>query len=121
MNISSNFNRFYHKAVLIELFRKCGTLKFELWIDEETGGVFEFIKGEHFSNMDELKQLLKNMNIEYELDGNTKLSTSKIDSKALIQHIEWTIALAGLNGIEFSFIQDEWERLLNQAHNYTRK
>ena len=121
MNISSNFNRFYHKAVLTELFRKCGTLKFELWIDEETGGIFEFIKGEDFSEMDELKQLLKNMNVDYAVDGEEKLSTSKIDSKALSQHIEFVIALAGENGIEFGFIQDEWERLLEQAHNYQRR
>ena len=130
MNISSNFNRFYHKAVLTELFRKCGVLKFDLWIDEETGGIFEFIKGEDFNEVDDLKQLLKNMNVDYavkEINVGTpleyiqKVSTSDIDSKALSQHIEWTIALAGLNGIEFGFIQDEWDRLLKQAHNYIRK
>ncbi len=131
MNISSNFNSFYHSAVLTELYRKCGTLKFSLWIDDETGGVFEFIKGEHFNDMDDLKQILKNMNVDYEIDdshgANTpldymeKLSTSKIDSKSLMQHIEFVINLAGENHIEFGFIQDEWDRLLNQAHNYERK
>ena len=118
MNISSNFNRFYHKAVLTELYRKCGTLKFRLWVDSETGGIFEFTKGEHFNDMDDLKQLLKNMNLDYAVDGNSKISTSDIDSKALSQHIEFVIALAGENGIEFGFIQDQWERLLEQAHNY---
>ena len=115
MNISSNFNRFYHRAVLTELFRKCGTLKFRLWIDAETGGVFEFTKGEHFNDMDDLKQLLKNMNLDYAVDEDKKLSTADIDSKALMQHIDYVIALAGENGISFKFIEEEWERLLIQA------
>ncbi len=116
MNISSNFNRFYHRAVLTELFRKCGTLKFRLWIDSETGGVFEFTKGEHFNDMDDLKQLLKNMNLDYKVDEDKKMSTADIDSKALMQHIDYVIALAGENNISFGFIEDEWERLLNQAN-----
>jgi hypothetical protein len=95
-------------------------LKFRLWIDNETGGIFEFIKGEHFNDMDDLKQLLKNMNVDYAVEGDSKISTSEIDSKALSQHIEFVISLAGENGIEFGFIQDEWERLLNQTHNYHR-
>ena len=124
MNISSNFNRFYHSAVLTELFKKCGTLKFKLWIDEETGGIFEFVKGEHFNDMDELKQLLKNMNLDYAVQEHNadtpleylkKISTSDIDSKALMQHIEFSIALAGDNNITFGFIEDEWIRLLRQA------
>ena len=64
--------------------------------------------------MDELKQLLKNMNLDYEIDGDEKISTADIDSKALMQHIEWCIRLAGFNGIEFKFVQDEWDRLLSQ-------
>ena len=113
--ISSNFNRFYHSAVLTELFKKCGTLKFRLWIDSETGGVFEFVKGEHFNDMDDLKLLLKNMNLDYAVDGDEKLSTTKIDSKALMQHIDFVIALAGENNISFGFIENEWERLLREA------
>ena len=118
MNITSNFNRFYHRAVLTELFRKCGTLKFELWIDSETGGVFEFTKGEHFNDMDDLKQLLKNMNLDYAVDEDKKVSTADIDSKSLMQHIDFVIAIAGENSISFGFIEDEWTRLLNQANIY---
>ena len=113
--ISSNFNRFYHGQVLNELFKKCGTLKFRLWIDSETGGVFEFVKGEHFNDMDDLKQLLKNMNLDYVVDEDKKLSTTDIDSKALMQHIEFCIMIAGENNISFGFIEDEWSRLLREA------
>ena len=116
MTISSNFNRFYHKAVLTELYRKCGTLKFRLWIDEQTGGVFEFTKGEHFNDMDDLKQLLKNMNLDYAVDEDKKMSTADIDSKSLMKHIDYVIALAGENNISFGFIEDEWERLLREAN-----
>ena len=79
--------RFYHRAVLVELFNRCGTLRFPLWVVDETGGVFEFVKGEDFSDMDELKQLLKNMNVDYAVDENEKVSTAKIESAALCQHI----------------------------------
>jgi len=120
MNISSNFNRFYHRAVLTELFNRCGTLRFSLWVDDETGGVFEFVKGEHFNDVDELKQLLKNMNIDYEVseDGEGKISTSDINAKALIQHIDFCIQIAAENNVTFDFVEDEWNRLLAQAGIY---
>ena len=118
MNISIAFNNFYHGPVLTELFRRCGTLKFRLWIDSETGGVFEFVKGEHFNDMEDLKQLLKNMNLDYPIEEEDKTSTSEIDSKSLVQHIDFVIAIAGENNISFGFIEDEWERLLNEANIY---
>ena len=114
MNISSAYNRFYHRAVLTELFRKANSLKFDGWVDAETGGTLTFVRGENYGDMDELKQILKNMNLDYAIDGDEKVSTSDIDSKALSQHIEWCIRLAGFNGIEFSFVSDEWDRLLSQ-------
>ena len=114
MNISTQFNKFYHSAVLTELFRKANTLKFNAWIDTETGQTLTFMRGENFSDVDELKQILKNMNLDYEVDEDKKLSTNKIDSKALIQHIEWCIRLAGLNNIEFSFVEEEFERIIRQ-------
>ena len=115
MEISTQFNRFYHSAVLTELFRKANTLKFHDWIDTESGTALTFIRGENYSEMDELKQILKNMNLDYSIDEDQKISTAKIDSKSLIQHIEWCIHLAGLNNIEFSFVEDEWNRLMAQT------
>ena len=123
MNISIVFNSFYHGPVLNELFKKANCLKFEEfgWVDVNTGKPFVFQRGEDYDEMDELKQLLKNMNIDYPVDEEEKISTRKIDSKALSQHIEWCIKLAGLNNIEFSFIEDEWTRLLKQAHSIPKK
>lgn len=118
--ISSRFNRFYHSAVLTEFFNRCGTIRFPLWIDEETGGVFEFVKGVNFNDMDDLKQLLKNMNVDYAVaeDGDGKVSTADINAKALCDHIEWVIALAAENNITFGFIEDEWRRELARAGIY---
>ena len=120
MTISTRFNRFYHSAVLTEFFRKCGTIKFKLWVDDETGGVFEFVKGEHFNDVDDLKQILKNMNLDYAVaeDGDGKVSTSDINAKALCDHIEWVISLAADNNITFEFVEDEWRRLLAHAGIY---
>jgi len=50
-----------------------------------------------------------------EVDEDKKMSTADIDSKSLMQHIDFVIALAGENNISFGFIEDEWDRLLNQA------
>lgn len=120
MNISAQFNKFYHSAVLTELFSKANSLKFKEWVDIETKQVLTFIRGEHYSEMEELKQILKNMNLDYEVDIDKKLSTTKICSKALSQHIDWVIQLAAENNIEFGFVEDEWQRLLEQAHKYER-
>jgi len=120
MNISSNFNRFYHKAVLKEFFKRCGTVRFSLWIDNNTGGTFEFIRDEDFHDVDDLKQLLKDMNIDYEVaeDGEGKISTSDINAKALVQHIDFCIQIAAENNVTFDFVEDEWNRLLAQAGIY---
>ena len=112
MQISNPFNRFYHKVILIDFYKRCSVVKFPGWIDTETGQCFEFIKGEHFNEMDELKQLLKNMCSIYPMDGEKKLSTSKIDSKQLTTYIEWVFRLAAYNHIEMEIVEREWRELL---------
>ena len=104
--------------VLVELFKKANSLKFFEWVDQNTGGVLTFIKGENFNDMDDLKQMLKALNLDYPNDIEEKLSTTKISSKDLHRHIDWCIRLAGENGIEFEFVENEWARLLEQAYNY---
>jgi len=117
MNISVQFNRFYHSRILTDLFRRCGVLVFRDWIDTNTGRSLEFFKGEDFHDVDDLKQLLKLMNINYSVDETEekKISTSEIDSKALTQHIEWVLRIAGENGIELPLVTEEWEHLLNDS------
>ena len=118
MTISNSFNRFYHKAVLIDLFRKSGTLKFYELIDTRTNEAFTIYKGEDFNTIDELKQLLKILNLNYEVnedERNGKLSTRDINNKALLEHIEWVFKLAAENHIELDTIKDEWDRLIKAS------
>ncbi len=59
-------------------------------------------------------QFLKLVNPNYPKDetGLTPLSTTKLDSKTMTEHIHWIERWAGLNGIELQYIRDEWDRLL---------
>jgi hypothetical protein len=70
---------------------------------------------EDYEDMDDLKQIFKLMNLDYEVDGNKKLSTTKIDNKKLCRHIEWITKILNENGIEFNHDIEKWERLLNEA------
>lgn len=65
--------------------------------------------------MDELKQLLKNMNLDYAVSGDSKISTTAIENKALVQHIEFCFRLAAENHICLDVIEEEWERLMESV------
>lgn len=112
--ITSNFNRFYH-ALLNEAYQKARQISFREWKDTNTGGCLIFYKHEDYEDMDDLKQIFKLMNINYSVDGDKKLSTAKINSKALCEHIIWITKILNENGITFKHDDEEWERILNNA------
>lgn len=114
--ISSKFNRFYHGAVLNDLYKKSNKLQFRNLIDTRTGGAFSIQKHEDFSDLNDLKQLLKLLNLDYAVkeDEDGKISTKDIDNKALIQHIEFCIQVGIWSGIELNFVKEEWDRLINE-------
>ncbi len=112
--ITSNFLRFYH-ALLNEAFTKARSLSFRAWQDTTTGGCLIFYKHEDYVDMDELKQLFKLMNIDYAVDGDKKLSTAKINSKPLCEHIIYITRILAENGIEFQMNIDEYERIKQEA------
>lgn len=114
MIISSRFNRFFHSAVLTDLFNKSYKLQFENLIDTRTNQLFAIEKYEDYQDMDDLKQLLKVLNLDYAVDEkkDRKISTKDIENKALIQHIEFCIQVGIWSGIELGFVQEEWERLI---------
>ena len=78
MIISSRFNRFFHSAVLTDLFNKSYKLKFENLVDTRTNQLFTIEKYEDYQDMDDLKQLLKVLNLDYAVDEekDKKISTS---------------------------------------------
>lgn len=112
MQISNPFNKFYHKVILIDFYNRCSVVKFYGWIDAETNKDLEWIKGENFNEMDELKQLFKNMNLTYPLGDDKKASTTDISPKDLVYHIEWVFRVAAYNHIEMEIVEREWRELL---------
>lgn len=109
MRISRNFNRFYH-SLIGELFKKSNN---KLWI-EDVGYLYVY-------NLNQLKQALKYLNLDYPRKDYLPLSTRDIGNKKLIEHIEFIFKIAGDNGISFDVIEQEWQRLLNEANqNFTK-
>ena len=114
--ISSRFNRFYHKCVLTDLFNKSNKLVFTYLKDETTGGAFTIYKYEDYHDMEDLKQLLKVLNLDYRVKDNENVSTCDITSKELSEHIEYCFKLAADNGIDLDVIREEWERMIRGAY-----
>ena len=59
MTISTKFNRFYHSAVLNDLYNKSYKIVFKHLKDNRTGGAFTINKYEDYHDLEDLKQLLK--------------------------------------------------------------
>ena len=114
MKISSQFNRKYH-ALLNEAFIKSRSIMFRQWKDLNTGGCLTFWRGEDYDDMDDLKQIFKLMNIDYNVDGDEKKSTVDVDNTELIRHIDWIRKILNENGIEFDEDIEEWERMKEEA------
>lgn len=119
-NVSLQFNKFYHKCVLSDLYNKAPSLQIRSLIDTRTGGAFRIYKYEDYNCVDELKQLLKILNVNYEVDEqkDCKISTKDIEVQALLDHIEWVIKVGVQNSIELDFVRLEWEQLKNQYKGY---
>lgn len=113
-HLSSKFNRFYHKAILKDLFDKATSLQIRSLVDTRTGGAFRIHKYEDYETLDELKQLLKILNVNYgvDIEKDKKISTSDIEVKELLSHIEWVFKVATSNSIELEVVKKEWEELI---------
>lgn len=114
MTITQKFNKFYHSAILKDLFDKSNQILFKELMDTRTGGAFVIRKYEDYNCLDELKQLLKILNVNYGVDTekDCKVSTKDIDVKELLNHIEWVFDLASKNQIELSVVREEWDRMI---------
>ena len=128
MNISKSFNRFYH-ALLTEFFNKTRSVSFREW-KSSNGGCLVFYKGTAddgdydcvacpkdtpFELDTSLKTIFKNMNTNYYVDDDKKISTTDIDNKALCEHIDWVTKILNENGFEFEHDIRKWERLKREA------
>lgn len=117
MNISTQFNKFLH-SILNDLFTKSRQLKIYGLSDEIRRETFTIHKSEDYYEMDELKQLLKILNLNYPRDGENNVSTVDISNKDLCEHIEFLYQTAGYNGIELKMVKEEWDRLINNYEGY---
>lgn len=84
-------------------------------MDTRTGGAFRIWKHEDYSYVDELKQLLKILNVNYAVneEKDEKVSTKDVDNKELLNHIEWIFKTASNNAITLDVVEDEWQYLIN--------
>lgn len=126
MNISSRFNRFYH-AILGEAYKNTEAIQFWEWVDFRTGRPpLTFIKdtdydcvacekGTPLERDNSLKTIFKNMNLDYDIDGDGKVSTTEIENSRLCRHIEWITKILNENGVQFKHDIEEWERLKRDA------
>ena len=121
MKISSNFNRYYH-AFLNEVFTHTPALVFKDFIEDTPYGQvpFRLVKYEDYHDMNEMKQWLKTMNLDYAVkeDGSGKISTTQIDSAALVQHLEFIYKTVADSGIILPSVELEWKRTIEAAKGW---
>ena len=113
-HISTQFNKFYHKRILSDMFHKSHSIRFNELLDTTTNKVFELVKYEDYNSLNELKQLLKILNLNYGIDEkrDCKISTKDIETKELLEHIEWVLKLCAENDIILPMVQEDWDRMI---------
>lgn len=85
-------------------------------MDTRTGGAFKIVKYEDYNDEEDLKQLLKILNLDYPVDEDKdeKVSTRYISSKDLVEHVEYVFKIAAHNCIDLDVVREEWERLIKE-------
>jgi len=108
MLISPNFQKFIFGCVLPELKKEGVVLEFQ---DPK----FKFRTSSVHS--ESIRNLLKYLDLKYPRDEKQEpLSYTKLDSKQMSDHISWIEMIATSSGVEFGYINDEWDRLMAKCH-----
>ena len=115
MNISQRFNRYLHGVVLDQCFKHSRQVSFREWKDTSTGGCLIFYRGDDYSTLEELKVILKLMDLNFPIEEDGKVSTRDITSKEMTRHIEFVLKIMAENGTLLPVVEEEWQRLLEQA------
>jgi hypothetical protein len=107
MIISHKFNKFFHGVVCKEI-KKLPPMKIRFM------GEWSMINFRQVKSTS-IYQILKQLNKNYPLDEDgTKLSTTKMTSKQMTEHIQWIERVVSWNGHTFDYVSQEWERLLEE-------
>ena len=70
------------------------------------------------TNSEYLRSGLKELDENYPKYEGKPVSSRDLTTKELVDHIEFIILFMGNFNIVPKFVDDEWERLKAQAHNY---
>jgi hypothetical protein len=107
MLISHRFNKFFFGVVCKEI-KKLPPMQIR-FMGEWSMINFRQVKSSS------IYQILKQLNKNYPLDDDsTKLSTTKMTSKQMTEHIQWIERVVSWNGHTFDYVSQEWERLLKE-------
>tara|TARA_R110000744_G_scaffold336044_1_gene441375 strand:- start:266 stop:571 length:306 start_codon:yes stop_codon:yes gene_type:complete len=100
------------------MFEQANQIIFPEIKDTRTSKNFILKKYDDYVDVNELKQLLKILNFNYEVDekNDKKVSTKDIDNKDLLAHIEYVIKLCTENDILLPMVQEDWD-LMIQMYN----
>ena len=105
MIISSQFNRFYHRAIITEIKRINTPISFYNRFKIRFSGL----------SVKSIKTMLKMLDLNYPRSNGEVISIKDIESKELCEHIEFIFKTLAENSITLKVIEDEWERLLKQG------
>jgi len=114
MQLSTQFNKFYHSRILADAFRKTNAFIFYELKDTRTNDYFCIVRGTDYHDVDDVKQLFKLLNTSYETTEKGQLSTTEIEVKALLEHIEWVLKVCADNDVELDLVREDWERLIGE-------
>lgn len=105
MIISSQFNRFYHRAIITEIKRINTPISFYNRFKVRFSAL----------SIKSIKTMLKMLDLNYPRSNGEVISIKDIESKELCEHIEFIFKTLAENSITLKVIEDEWERLLKQG------
>ena len=106
MIISSQFNRFYHRAIITEIKRINTPISFYNRFKIRFSAL----------SIKSIKTMLKMLDLNYPRNSMQEvISIKDIESKELCEHIEFIFKTLAENSITLKVIEDEWERLLKQG------
>jgi hypothetical protein len=105
MQISQNFNKFYHGVIVKQLKQAP-----ELYAED-----LHFRFRPRQVRIKSFYQLLKALDLQFPNDGERKKSLTKVDNKELLAHIEWCFKLATDSHYPLPYIEEEWQRLIESA------
>ena len=116
MQISKQFNSFYHVAIQ-QAMGAGGHIILKEILDTGTGKPLLLEKNIDYFDTNDLKQIFKMTNFDYPIDDdNQKVSTRDISNAELVQHLEYIYKTLGENGYLIPIVDEAWQRVLDEAN-----